>query len=189
MAGKNFGSNGIGCIVWIIIILVVLFISGGSGNSSSSTSASSNHTTSSHTASTTSESTKKEDPDANLTPQDEPDSGMVLDGSEWGDSRISVSASSNGSAYVKVLNPDGSTQATFFVRAGETGAIEVPSGTYDVHFAQGKTWYGPEDRFGSKTAYGKDDGVELPYGTEIQYSLTLTTFGNFSMDHLSEEDF
>ena len=114
---------------------------------------------------------------------------MVLDGSEWGDSRISVSASSNGSAYVKVLNPDGSTQATFFVRAGETGAIEVPSGTYVVHFAQGKTWYGPEDRFGSKTAYGKDDEVELPYGTEIQYSLTLTTFGNFSMDHLSEEDF
>ena len=47
-------------------------------------------------------STKVKDPDAGLTAEDEPESGTVLDGSEYGYACISVAASSNASAYIKV---------------------------------------------------------------------------------------
>ena len=128
-------------------------------------------------------------PDAGLMAEDEPESGTVLDGSEYGYARISVAASSNASAYIKVLNPDDTLQVEFYVRAGEEGYVDVPQGTYNVHFAQGKTWYGTGGRFGSKTAYGKVDGVELSYGQERQYSLTYTTNGNLHLKKLNKNDF
>lgn len=129
-------------------------------------------------------------PDAGLMVEDEPESGTVLDGSEYGYARISVAASSNASAYIKVLNPDDTLQVEFYVRAGEEGYVDVPQGTYNVHFAQGKTWYGTGDRFGSKTVYGKDDGVELfSYGEGVQYSLTYTTNGNLHLKKLNKNDF
>ena len=87
------------------------------------------------------------------------------------------------------INPDDTLQVGFYVRAGEEGYADVPQGTYNVYFAQGKTWYGTGDRFGSKTVYGKNDGVELSYGEEMQYSLTYTTNGNLHLKKLNKNDF
>lgn len=134
--------------------------------------------------------TEVKNPDAGLMAEDKPESGTVLDGSEYGYARISVAASGNASAYIKVLNPDDTLQVEFYVRASEEGYVDVPQGTYNVHFAQGKTWYGTEDRFGSKTVYGKDDGVELfSYGEGVQYSPTYTTNGNLHLKKLNKNDF
>jgi hypothetical protein len=48
--------------------------------------------------------------------------------------------------------PSGRPVALLFVRAGETGRVNVPPGTYRIKFARGDTWYGDQLRFGPDEA-------------------------------------
>ncbi len=49
--------------------------------------------------------------------------------------------------------------ATIFVRSGEKVEIDVPLGSYELKYATGSIWYGPEYRFGPKTIYYKADDI------------------------------
>lgn len=69
-----------------------------------------------------------------------------------------VTASGSLNYYVKIV--DWETHApklVFFVRSGETAAVRVPIGVYELRFAAGEKWYGEEYLFGPETAYRKAD--------------------------------
>lgn len=189
MAGSSKSS---GCLVWIVIIAVIIIAptvlgDNDSGGSSGSNTGSATQTTQTNNA--TQNTYTPTDPDANLTPKTLPQNGKVLNGSEGGYAGVKVTASYGENAYVKVKDAQGKTVVGFFVRAGSTAQVYVPEGTYTVQFAMGDTWYGKKKCFGSKTAYGQDEGVSLGYGDLITYTLQKTTSGNFSMQSLDESQF
>lgn len=49
---------------------------------------------------------------------------------------------------------------SIFVRAGETGHVFVPQGTYQAHYGEGTSWYGNEAGFGSEGHYETLSGVQ-----------------------------
>ena len=60
--------------------------------------------------------------------------------------------------YVKIVDWERHTpKLVFFVRSGETAAVRVPIGVYELRFAAGEKWYGEEYLFGPETAYRKVD--------------------------------
>ena len=139
--------------------------------------------------SSSSSSSGSKSSDSNLTPQSLPSNGYIFSGNSSGSSSIEVKASSSESCWVKVYTSSGKLQISFFVQAGKTATVNVPSGTYSIHFASGKTWYGKSNLFGSKTAYGQDKSVTIQSGYILSYSLTSTTSGNWSMGSLDSSNF
>ena len=121
---------------------------------------------------------------------DMPSNGAVLSGSSGGGASYKITASSSDSCYVKVINSAGKTQVGFFVRAGSSAEVSVPTGTYNVHFAYGEKWYGKENLFGKNTTYGQDkQSVTLNLGDQMTYSMQKKSSGNFRMSSLSASDF
>ena len=118
-----------------------------------------------------------------------PSNGAILDGSSSGNSGIEVKAPSSKSVYVKVVKTSGSTQVGFYVAAGNTASVNVPSGSYAVHFAIGQTWYGKSNRFGNDTSYGQDNSLSLGSGDVMSYTLSVSSGGNWNMGSLSASNF
>lgn len=128
--------------------------------------------------------------DSGLTPMIEPRSGAILSGSEVYDgSEITVTASGGESCVVKLKNRYGIERMSFYVRAGDTVTVGVPSEYLYVYFASGDTWYGMEHLFGKKTSYSMDD--EICDFTEYTWTYTLypVSNGNFSETPIDAEDF
>lgn len=123
--------------------------------------------------------------------QPEPDSGTILSGSEYNGSEITVTAASDSSYVVLVKDSKGEEQLSFFVRAGDTVTIGVPSKYLYVYFASGSSWYGFGQglMFGDDTIYTKDD--ELLDFTKYSWEYTLYPVydGNFSETPSNEVDF
>lgn len=100
------------------------------------------------------------DPDANLAAFEYPVSGKIL--YESGESRICplsiVTESTDINAhYVKLIDSNGNTVLSTFIRPGEGIEIEAPVGTYRLRYASGETWYGEEYFFGANTRYAEAD--------------------------------
>jgi hypothetical protein len=83
----------------------------------------------------------------------------------------------SGHYYLKLIDQQtGNTCLTFFIRGGDSSSrMLVPAGTYELRYAVGKDWYGPERLFGEETAFymadsdlilrdGKGDRVEIILG-------------------------
>ena len=69
-----------------------------------------------------------------------------------------VTATGSPNYYVKIV--DWETHAArlvFFVRSGQTAAVRVPIGVYELRYAAGEKWYGEEYLFGPQTAYRRVD--------------------------------
>jgi hypothetical protein len=66
-----------------------------------------------------------------------------------------------GSAYFVKLVALGTNRAvlTAFLRGGEAFEALVPTGRYELRYASGQTWYGPEHLFGPDTVYSKADQI------------------------------
>ena len=121
--------------------------------------------------------------------QDLPSNGHIFSGSSSGSSEIKVTASSSESVWVKVYTSSGKLQVSFFVRKGQSASVEVPSGTYAVHFACGTTWYGTTDKFGKNTSYGQDKSLQLGSNERVTYTLSASSGGNWHMGSLDASDF
>lgn len=168
----------VGLIAVIAMMCCVLSACGGKSGGSSGSSGSSSSTSSTSNSQS-----------SNLKAVAEPSSGSILDGSEYGDALITIKAANDASAYVKVVDGN-STVVGFYVQAGDSASVAIPTGTYRVHFAQGETWYGKSNRFGKSTSYGQDDDpLRVDAGQEIIYELQHVSNGNFSMDSLKSSEF
>ena len=127
-----------------------------------------------------------------LTPVAKPYSGKILSGKESYDgSEITVTADGASDYVVSLKSRSGTERVSFYVRAGDTVTIGVPSEYLYVYFASGNTWYGYGKglMFGERTVYSKDD--ELLDFTEYtwEYELYPVTNGNFSETPSNADEF
>ena len=135
-------------------------------------------------------------------------SGTVVFGADATNrnSSLTISASPDSDCYVLVKyknelvystsqtlldkmlkNP--SKQFSFYVCAGESATVSVPTGASSVRYAIGSQWQGPFRRFGNDTQY-YSAGDDFDF-TSNTYTLTLYSVanGNFTPTHIDSEAF
>lgn len=83
---------------------------------------------------------------------------------------------------------------SFYVSAGKSAEVLVPLGEYEIYYATGQTWYGPDDKFGSDTQFYKCDDTFDFYEDDdgyVGWTLTLYKVSNGNMDStpIDEGDF
>ena len=127
-----------------------------------------------------------------LKPVTMPENGEILSGKEtkWR-SELTVHASYGSSHVVSVKTVDGNECVTFFVRAGESVTMGVPSQKLCVYFASGEKWYGygKGRMFGDDTVYSKDD-EPLDFSQYTwEYTLSPVYNGNFNETPSDEDEF
>ncbi len=108
---------------------------------------------------------------------------------------VKVNAPSSDSVYVYFKsNTNSRNDFSIFVKAGSSFEIDAPLDTYTVYYAQGKTWYGTQYRFGVGTGYYKADSTFRFYFDGLYYNGTELTlykvaYGNLSTETISESEF
>lgn len=111
---------------------------------------------------------------------------------------LTIATRTGGGHYFVKLRTVGSGAliAEVFVREGQRASIEVPLGTYELTYATGRTWYGPEAGalFGPETRYAKADDIFTFRidGNQIQgytIELYLQTHGNLETKPMSASKF
>jgi hypothetical protein len=89
------------------------------------------------------------------------------------------------SYLVKVVDwKSNQTVSTAFIRAGENVELNIPIGTYKLRFASGKTWYGEQHLFGTKTRYSEisDPATLLPLQFKLERNKNGWDFGLYRCD-------
>ena len=110
-----------------------------------------------------------------------PYSGQVFIGEDlYRESELTIKSSSFESCYIKLKGSSGIDVFSFFVRAGTSVTVTVPSGYYYVYFSYGNEWYGTEYLFGPDTTYAKDDELLDFKNYTWEYTLQPMYNGNFS---------
>ena len=119
-----------------------------------------------------------------------PKNGQVFIGNDlYRESERSIKSSSGESCYIKLKGSSGVDVFSFFVRAGCSVTVSVPSGYYYVYFSYGKEWYGTEYLFGPNTTYAKDDELLDFKNYTWEYTLEPVYNGNFSETPVDEDEF
>lgn len=169
--------------VFIVFVLIIALAS----NSNQNTTASNNgQNTSTNNSSNNESSTTK----PQLTPITEPRSGTILSGSTfYNGSELTIRASGGHSCVVKLKTASGVTRLSFYVRAGDTVTVNVPSEYLYVYFATGDTWYGSNHLFGDETSYSMDDDIQNFIDYTVEYTLYPVTYGNFTETPISADEF
>ena len=83
----------------------------------------------------------------------------------------------------------GVTRLSFYVRAGDTVTVGVPSEYLYVYFATGDTWYGETNLFGKNTSYSMDDNICNFTQYTWKYTLYPVSSGNFEQTPIDEDEF
>lgn len=88
----------------------------------------------------------------------------------------------------------GGSDMSFMVSAGRSAEVLVPLGEYEIYYATGETWYGPEYKFGDDTQFYKCDDTFLFYDDGQYYrgytlELYLQTNGNLDTDVINASAF
>lgn len=132
-----------------------------------------------------------QEPSFQMPTEPRPESGEVLDGFSYGDSKITVTASSTEDYVITLKTASGIDMVAFYVRAGDTVTRRVPEGKYYVYFASGKEWYGYGQglMFGPNTSFSKDDDLRDFGQYTWTYTLKPVTDGNFSETPIDESEF
>lgn len=114
--------------------------------------------------------------------------------------RINLPKGTTGCYYIKItpLEPGTTWKGEpyiFFAKTGH-GPIEmnICNGTYEVSYATGSTWYGPEDLFGPAGQYYKcDQTLHFYYENNQVHGQELTLYevlnGNLPVDRVAYKDF
>lgn len=70
---------------------------------------------------------------------------------------LELEASSDYHFLVKITDAETRMPVyTVFVRAGDRYHLQMPDGRYNIRYAGGRTWYGPEAYFGRESVYFKE---------------------------------
>lgn len=120
-----------------------------------------------------------------------PASGTLFSGIKYLDSEITVTADSSYDYVVLLKDKHGAERVSFYVRAGDTVTVGVPSEYLYVYFASGKDWYGYGKglMFGADTSYTKDDDALDFDNYTWEYTLYPVSDGNFSETPSNENEF
>jgi hypothetical protein len=128
--------------------------------------------------------------DAGLTPVADPASGTILSGSTVYDgSEITIHAAGGESCVVKLKTRSGAERMSFYVRAGDTVTVKVPSEHLYVFFASGDTWYGKTDLFGEKTNYQMVETIKNFVDYTFEFTLYKVSNGNLTLKNIDADAF
>jgi hypothetical protein len=108
------------------------------------------------------------------------------------DSRLSiVPRGEQGHVVLKVESADdGRLVCWIFIRQGESAETPIPSGSYRLKLACGKTWYGEEHLFGPGASYSAiTTEIAIPTRTVSTIDLHPSTEGVLKERTLRPQDF
>lgn len=85
--------------------------------------------------------------------------------------KIITSPGGSNHYFVKIVDKSTNQElGSYFIRSGGVLDIKVPLGTYEIRYATGTQWYGPDYLFGPETAYSKADSLFTFEFDGYQYS-------------------
>lgn len=111
---------------------------------------------------------------------------------------LTIATRTGGGHYFVKLRTVGSGAliAAVFVREGQRASIEVPLGTYELTYATGRTWYGPEEGalFGPETRCARADDtfafrIDANQIQGYTVELYLQAYGNLETEPMSAREF
>jgi hypothetical protein len=108
---------------------------------------------------------------------------------------LTVNTPSGENYYIKLIDASTLKPVLGFYASGETSVtVKVPLGTYLIHCAFGRTWYGVNYLFGRSTGYSKLDDTSV--FTEDDQGISTETItlypvlnGNLTTSPINESDF
>lgn len=124
-----------------------------------------------------------------MVPMANPANGQVFIGEDPGWGQTLTIICSNQACYVKMKDASYNDVLSFYVAAGSTAEVCVPSGQYYVYFAHGTDWYGPEFLFGPDTSYSMDSELTDYVDYSWEYNFQPVTDGNFTSTDIGASDF
>ena len=104
---------------------------------------------------------------------------------------LKINTSKDASYVVKIVDPsNGEVIMTFYLPAGISEEIDVPSGTFEIRYTSGTEWFGNDEMFGDKGMYAKADQT-FCFSAGSGYELTLYRVrnGNLHTSKIRKEDF
>lgn len=107
------------------------------------------------------------------------------------DSILKINTSKDASYVVKIVDPyNGEVIMMFYLPAGISQEIDVPSGTFEIRYTSGTEWFGDDEMFGDKGTYAKADQT-FCFSDGSGYELTLYRVrnGNLHTSKIRKEDF
>lgn len=111
-----------------------------------------------------------------------------------GQAPVKVNAPDDMNCYIYFKSVSGGKSFSFLVKKGKSVKVSAPTGTYELYYACGKTWYGKKYKFGPDTQYIKAGDKfkfyisgNTVYGTEV--TLKTVVGGNLSYEGIDGSDF
>lgn len=108
---------------------------------------------------------------------------------------LGVTTPTGENCYVYLSSLDGtpSNNMGFYVAADRFAEVSVPLGLYEIYYATGETWYGPDELFGEDTRRYKCEGTFDFYSDGEYYQgwtleLYLQENGNMDSDPVDENE-
>ncbi len=84
--------------------------------------------------------------------------GIISKNFSTGVAPLEIKTSYGRNYFVKVINVYTHEPAlTAYIVGGQKFEVEIPLGTYEIRYAAGDIWYGPQYNFGPETSYSKAD--------------------------------
>jgi hypothetical protein len=123
---------------------------------------------------------------------DYPENGALLvkPSASFDGSELTVITSGEDAYYVKLIDPsDQRMILAFFIRPGKTAVVPVPPGVYELRYAAGTVWYGPEHLFGDETYCARD--TETMDFTQYTWEVMLYPVpdGNMETEEITRDAF
>ena len=106
---------------------------------------------------------------------------------------VTAPFSENCYVYLSSLDGNSSNNMGFYVAADQFAEVLVPLGLYEIYYATGETWYGPDELFGEETRRYQCEGTFEFYDDGEYYQgwtleLYLQENGNMDSDPVDENE-
>lgn len=89
------------------------------------------------------------------------------------DSVLKINTSHDANYVIKVVDPyNGEVILMYYLPAGVSQEIDVPSGTFEIRWTSGEKWYGDKELFGKNASYAKAQRT-FQFNEGSGYELTL----------------
>lgn len=115
----------------------------------------------------------------------EPDNGKMYYRPRVGEATAPLTVECGERMYVVLTDIFfGRPQASFYVRENSSVTVDIPVGSYEIYFATGPRWYGPDRLFAPNTQYYKMRGI---YKLEVVDGIPKGKIVQIMMDESDSE--
>lgn len=121
--------------------------------------------------------------------------GIVTKNFTSGVAPLEIKTRAGNNYYIKVVNIANNHESlTAYIVGGRPFEVEMPLGTYEIRYAAGSTWYGPQHYFGPNTTFSKANELFRFTFDGYRYSgytveLILQAHGNLRTVRIDQSNF